>query len=100
MESPVLRAIMSPMGKNRDRRTVVLICILLAAVTLAVYWQVWDFEFITVDDYQYVSGNPAVLAGLSPQTLRWAATGIGAGNWHPLTWLSLMADTDLAKIVT
>ena len=72
---------------------------LLVVAVLAVYWQVWDFEFITVDDYEYVTGNPPVLAGLSPQTVRWAITGIGAGNWHPLTWISLMADTDLAKIM-
>ncbi|MCX8053037.1 MAG: tetratricopeptide repeat protein [Armatimonadetes bacterium] len=90
----------SLMTKGRNRQVTLLTCIFLCFATLAVYWQVWDFEFVAVDDHLYVTGNPAVLAGLSPQTIRWAATGIGAGNWHPLTWISLMVDSDIARFAT
>jgi tetratricopeptide (TPR) repeat protein len=47
------------------------------------------------DDLDYVVGNPAVLGGLSPGGLRWAATAFYSANWHPLTWLSHMADVQL-----
>ena len=100
MPRPFVCAIISDVGEPRDKRSNRLICACLVLLTLAVYWQVWDFEFVRVDDHQYVTGNPHVLAGLSPQTVRWAITGIGAANWHPLTWISLMADTDLARFVT
>ena len=48
------------------------------------------------DDYQYVTRNQAVLSGLTWAGLRWAFTSVGyAFNWHPLTWLSHMADVSL-----
>jgi hypothetical protein len=50
--------------------------------------------FVHYDDDQYVVNNPQVLAGLSWSGARWAFTTGHAGNWHPLTWLSLMADTE------
>ena len=50
--------------------------------------------FVHYDDDLYVFGNPQVLNGLSWPGARWAFTTGHAGNWHPLTWLSLMADTE------
>lgn len=88
------------MGSNpsqRAHRYLIIAAIVLA--TIVVYWQVWDFDFVAVDDELYVTGNPYVLMGLNPTSVRWALTGVGAGNWHPLTWISLMADGTLGKIV-
>ena len=67
----------------------------LAVITLAVFCQVWTFDFITYDDYSYVTANPQVKAGLSLKNLVWAFTAFHACNWHPLTWLSLMLDCQL-----
>jgi protein O-mannosyl-transferase len=67
----------------------------LAALTLFVYAPVRHHDFVNFDDTQYVVENPHVVTGLTAANVRWAfATGY-AGNWHPLTWISHMADVEL-----
>jgi hypothetical protein len=51
-------------------------------------------RFVHFDDDLYVFNNSHVLSGVSWEGVRWAFTTGHAGNWHPLTWLSLMADTE------
>jgi protein O-mannosyl-transferase len=76
---------------NGPRRKV-LICILLAAVTLALYWPLTSHDFVSYDDGIYITENPHVNTGLSGPNIAWAfQTGYG-GNWHPLTWISHMLD--------
>lgn len=82
------------MGGGRDRTTL-LICLLLILATLAVYWQARSFDFVMLDDAVYVAGNPHVAYGLSFRSIAWAFRSIYASNWHPLTWLSLMADAQI-----
>jgi tetratricopeptide (TPR) repeat protein len=72
-----------------------LISLLLAAATLAVYWQVGNHDFINYDDPLYVTENLRVQAGLTFDNVRWAFTTFEASNWHPLTWLSHMLDVEL-----
>lgn len=73
----------------------VLACALLALITLALYWPVQGYDFISLDDGDYVSANAHVQAGLTRDGVAWAF-GIGrAHNWHPLTWLSHMLDVQL-----
>lgn len=76
------------------RRTL-FICILLTSAPLAAYWQVQNHDFILFDDPEYVTQNPYVMQGLSFEGLRWAFTRAHSGNWHPLTWLSLMLDSHI-----
>jgi tetratricopeptide (TPR) repeat protein len=71
-----------------------IICLLLAASTLAVYGQVIDFGFVNIDDIGYVTENLQVHQGLSVDGVVWAFTTRGLANWHPLTWLSLMLDVE------
>ncbi len=73
-----------------------LICALLAAVTLAVYWRTTNYPFISYDDPEYVSTNTHVQQGLTLQGIRWAFTTGAVSNYHPLTWLSLMLDWQIA----
>jgi protein O-mannosyl-transferase len=68
---------------------------LLVLVTLLVYAQVWNFGFITVDDPVYVPQNPFVQAGITRQSLIWSVSAVHDCNWIPLTWLSLMLDTEI-----
>jgi len=75
-------------------RAVVLAAALLAAA-LYVYRGSGGFDFVNLDDPDYVSRNPKVLDGLSWGGARWALTAFHAANWHPLTWLSHMADASL-----
>ena len=67
-------------------------------MTLAVFWQVRDYPFIPYDDDRYIAGNPFVSAGLTRSGVFWAFTTSYMGNWHPLTWLSHMADVQLFGI--
>lgn len=71
------------------------ISILLAGLTLALYFPMVHHEFINLDDWQYVVENPDIRSGLSLQGFRRAFTSLHASNWHPLTWLSHMADYDI-----
>ena len=82
-------------GKGPSRKQTLLVCVLLALVTAAVYWSVARLGFINFDDPDYVSGNPRVQAGLTLESVRWAFTSLYASNWHPLTWLSHMLDCQL-----
>jgi Tfp pilus assembly protein PilF len=75
-----------------DRRFFLLACLVLALGTLVLYSPVAQFSFIDFDDDEYVSNNPVTQAGLTCPGLRWAFNGIHVGNWHPLSWLSHMAD--------
>jgi hypothetical protein len=69
--------------------------LLLAAIVVALYWPVTGYEFIAMDDNMYVVENPHIQKGISFQGISWAMTTLYTTNWHPLTWLSLMADYEL-----
>jgi len=71
------------------------IYLLLAASTIAVFWQVRNFDFINYDDTSYVYENLHVTTGVKTDNIIWAFTTGHAANWHPLTWLSLMFDCQL-----
>jgi tetratricopeptide (TPR) repeat protein len=76
----------------------IFICLLLAGVTLAVYWPVGHLDFINYDDGGkdgYVVENANVESGITLESIGWAFTTTRAGNWHPITWLSLMLDCQL-----
>ena len=78
-------------GNESNRRTW-LVCLLLAFATLAVYWPVRHYGFVNYDDDDYVSNNSVVRVGLTWPGFVWALSDQHACNWHPLTWLSHMAD--------
>jgi protein O-mannosyl-transferase len=67
----------------------------LLAVTLTVYAQVMSHQFIILDDNRYIRENPIVNEGLSLTGIAWAFTTFHAANWHPLTWLSHMLDSQI-----
>jgi len=67
----------------------------LIAAVVAVFGRSVGFDFVNLDDSDYVTANPWVLQGLTADSVRWAFTAFHSGHWHPLTWLSLMLDTTL-----
>jgi len=69
--------------------------VLLLFIVLAVYWQAGGNAFLGYDDDDYVTVNPSVLRGLTRESVSWAFTTFHVANWHPLTWLSHMADVEL-----
>jgi Tfp pilus assembly protein PilF len=71
------------------------ICLLLAGITLAVFWPVSRYDFINYDDPEYVTENVRVQQGLTPSSAAWAFQAVVCANWHPLTCLSHMLDCQL-----
>ena len=69
-----------------------LVCFLLIATTLAVYWPVRHFEFLNYDDDEGIVKSPSIRAGLSWPGVAWAFQNRHMGNWQPLTSISHMLD--------
>jgi len=73
-----------------------LVCVLLALVTLLVYWPGRHFAFASYDDGLYVAQNPVVQAGLTWTGVKWAFISLAyVCTWRPLDWLSPMFDCQL-----
>jgi tetratricopeptide (TPR) repeat protein len=83
------------MPESAKKSLVILVYLALALSTIAVFWQVRNFDFAIYDDPAYVTENPHVLNGLTPAGIIWAFTTGLSSHWHPLTWLSLMLDCQL-----
>jgi tetratricopeptide (TPR) repeat protein len=81
-----------------QRNTLLLIILSLIVCTAFVYWNVDKYDFVSIDDHQYVSKNPHVTSGLSARNVAWALTSQEAANWHPLTWMSHQLDCTLYGI--
>jgi len=79
----------------KAKRLEVVTCLFLIAVSLSVYGQMINHDFVDYDDPKYVTGNRQVQAGLTRQGVVWALTTTTVANWHPLTWLSHMLDCEL-----
>jgi protein O-mannosyl-transferase len=73
-------------------KTTLLLALLLIVGTLALYWSSLHNAFVNYDDPAYVTANAHVRQGLSSSNFRWAFTATVAANWHPLTWISHLAD--------
>jgi protein O-mannosyl-transferase len=76
-------------------RLPIMLCLVLIAVTAGIYFQTGNHQFINFDDTVYVTDNPHVQGGITGGNIAWAFTAVTASNWHPLTWLSHMADVQL-----
>src|ERR1700682_3181277 len=72
-----------------------LILLGLAVMTFAIYAQVIGHQFITLDDDSYIKENPMVNRGVTLAGLVWAFTTFYVANWHPLTWIAHMIDSQL-----
>jgi tetratricopeptide (TPR) repeat protein len=80
----------SSAAKNKGLDT--LVCAALAAATLAVFWGARQCQFVNYDDPAYITSNQDIQHGLTGPSVRWAFQTGAASNWHPLTWLSHLAD--------
>jgi Tfp pilus assembly protein PilF len=79
-----------------DWRLIAFLAALLALGTAAVYAPAMRNGFVNLDDPDYVTRNPHVLAGLTWADIRWAlGSSYPSSNWHPLTWISHMVDVQL-----
>lgn len=87
------------MRYHYNKKMDMLICISIICFTLAVYWDIKDFEFIEqFDDNLYVTENFDVLRGIDKNSIQRAFRFTEQGDpnyWKPLTYLSHMTDVGL-----
>jgi tetratricopeptide (TPR) repeat protein len=79
-------------GFPASRGKIISICILLSMLVWLAFWPVLNNDFTSYDDPDYVTANVHVQQGLTLENIKWAFSSTEAYNWHPLTWLSHMAD--------
>jgi tetratricopeptide (TPR) repeat protein len=94
-DEPISAPSASTAARAGKQMVAALICLGLTLAIWIVYGQTLGHDFINFDDGAYVYDNPAVRAGLSVSSIKWAFTHIHSGNWHPLTSLSHMLDCQL-----
>ena len=74
-------------------------CLIAFLVTLALYAPSSRYALVRIDDTDYIVRNEHMREGLTADNVRWALTNREhSANWHPLTWLSLMADVSLDRL--
>jgi len=64
----------------------------LALLVAAAFAPVARNGFINFDDTLYLTENRQIHSGLTRTNVVWAFTTTRGANWHPLTWLSHLAD--------
>jgi Tfp pilus assembly protein PilF len=77
-----------------DRQKLIVYLILIV-VTLAVFWQVNQYDFINYDDNVYVTENSHIQSGITLDGFLWAFSTRYVDLWNPLVWLSFMFDYQL-----
>ncbi len=83
------------MSPSASWRQTVGLAMLLAAITVLLYFRVYSYPFVNYDDTLYVTQNAHVQEGLTWSAVRWGFTTYHVGTWHPLTWLSHALDCQL-----
>ena len=99
--SPIVETHLDPVSPSSahapsSNRLILLLALVLAAGTFALYAPALSNGFVNYDDSDYVTQNSHVLQGLTWPNIVWAfGTDHPAANWHPLTWISHMVDYEL-----
>ena len=92
---PTSQGMLSSEATQHKNLIPVLICLALAILTVITFWSLKDCGFINLDDNIYVYENAYVQSGLNWNSIGQAFSSElveKSGNWHPVTWLSLMLD--------
>jgi tetratricopeptide (TPR) repeat protein len=74
-----------------------LLALVIVMLTLIVYVQARDFDFISYDDPIYTTDNPVVQKGLTVTGIIWSfIEGTYHTNyWAPLTWVTFLIDSEI-----
>lgn len=67
----------------------VLLVVVLASLP---FLQVAGFSFLNYDDPLHISTQPMVIKGVTAESVAWSMTATPSNLWHPLTWMSYMAE--------
>jgi len=81
-------------ANNAARDAGIILCLVL--MIFSVYWKTYENDFIKFfDDSFYITINENVNRGFSIESIKWAFHFLQKDDryyWHPVTWLSHMAD--------
>src|SRR5579863_152028 len=94
LETAVVFQPLAGSRSHRDRR-LWLVAAALCALTLAVFLQAVHFDFINLDDDNYVYSHSIIAKGLTLEGVKYAFMSYQYYYWHPVTWLSHMLDCQL-----
>jgi hypothetical protein len=72
-----------------------LVAAALVLAVFAIYAQAVKYQFVDLDDSEYVYDNVIVTRGITLRGIAWAFAPSSYAHWHPLTWLSHMADIQM-----
>src|SRR5881296_2473722 len=72
-----------------------IVSVFLAVIVWTAFGRALNHGFVGYDDQNYVLRNPRVTNGLTLDGIQWAFTHVHATNWHPLTTISHMLDSQL-----
>src|SRR5271154_4137580 len=75
-----------------------ILCLLLALATLALYNPVTRAPFLNYDNQVYVTENAQGRAGLTWDTIVWCFRTPPAVDWHPIAWLSYALDSQMFRL--
>src|SRR5260370_1197054 len=92
---PAFRGISNARLSMTKHRTTLALCLALPCGTVISYWPMTGHNFVNLDDEQYIVENPHVNSGFTWSGVAWAFRTGYASNWHPLSWISHMADCQL-----
>ena len=81
--------------RNRSSAVKLAVSLGLLLVVFIIYGQTGSHSFIDFDDSEYVYENEMVRQGLSWDGSVWAFSTFWSANWHPIAWLSHMADVQI-----
>src|SRR5467141_421531 len=82
-------------GTHGGRVVTGIVSVFLAVIVWIAFGRALNHGFVGYDDQNYVLRNPRVTNGLTLDGIHWAFTHVDATNWHPLTTISHMLDSQL-----
>lgn len=81
---------------HRQSQTELRIGLTLAVIlSLVPYLMAPGFSFVNWDDGEYVTNRTQIHHGFTWSSVSWAFSTYECANWHPMTWLSYMAETQI-----
>ena len=95
MKASPLKSWLGPQVAGSERRLVIFVALILALATAVAYWPVTGHDFVGYDDPRYLTRNEIVKKGFGAESIAYAFQSDDGGNWHPLTWFTIMLDVEL-----
>ncbi len=78
-----------------SKKKILIVYIVLTLAAVAVFWQVYQYDFVNIDDNIYVTENSHIQSGITLDGVIWAFSTKYAELWNPLIWISFMLDYQL-----